>query len=62
MKKDEIIGKKQKYVFNCAATYFKEPMVIDRAKGQYVWDIEGNQFLDFLGESSRSAWAIRIQR
>ncbi len=49
MKKDEIIGKKQKYVFNCAATYFKEPMVIDRAKGQYVWDIEGNQFLDFLG-------------
>ena len=49
MTKDEIIRKKQEYVFNCVTTYFKDPMVIDHAKGQYVWDIEGKQFLDFLG-------------
>jgi len=49
MTKEEIIRKKQEFVFNCAATYFKDPMVIDHAKGQYVWDIDGNQFLDFLG-------------
>ncbi len=49
MTKEEIIRKKQEYVFNCAATYFKEPLVIDHAKGQYVWDFDGNQFLDFLG-------------
>src|SRR5664279_5645175 len=49
MTKDEIIRKKQEYIFNCAATYFKDPMVIDHAKGQYIWDIDGKQFLDFLG-------------
>ena len=49
MTKDEIIRKKQEYLFNCVTTYFKDPMVIDHAKGQYVWDIEGKQFLDFLG-------------
>jgi 4-aminobutyrate aminotransferase len=49
MTKDEIIRKKQEYIFNCVTTYYKEPMVIDHGKGQYVWDIEGKQFLDFLG-------------
>src|SRR5271157_3789325 len=49
MTHDEIIRKKQEYIFNCVTTYFKDPMVIDHAKGQYVWDIEGKQFLDFLG-------------
>src|SRR5215467_2685941 len=49
MTKDEIIRKKQEFVFNCATTYFKEPLVIDHAKNQYVWDIDGNQYLDFLG-------------
>jgi 4-aminobutyrate aminotransferase len=49
MTKDEVIAKKQQYLFNCQTTYYKEPMVMDHAKGQYVWDIEGKQFLDFLG-------------
>ncbi len=49
MTKDEIIRKKQQFMFNCQTTYFKDPMVIDHAKGQYVWDIEGKQYLDFLG-------------
>src|SRR5580698_10602730 len=49
MTKNEIIRKKLEFVFNCTTTYFKEPMVIDHAKGQYVWDIDGKQFLDFLG-------------
>ena len=49
MTKDEIVRKKQEYLFNCVTTYFKDPMVIDHAKGQYVWDSEGKQFLDFLG-------------
>jgi 4-aminobutyrate aminotransferase len=49
MTKDEIIRKKQQYLFNCVTTYFKDPLVIDHAKGQYVWDVEGKQYLDFLG-------------
>ena len=49
MTKDKIIRKKQEYIFNCVTTYFKDPLVIDHAKGQYVWDLEGKQYLDFLG-------------
>jgi 4-aminobutyrate aminotransferase-like enzyme len=49
MNREEIVRKKQEYIFNCVSTYFKDPMVIDHAKGQYVWDSEGKQFLDFLG-------------
>jgi 4-aminobutyrate aminotransferase len=49
MTKDEIIRKKQEYIFNCVTTYFKDPLVIDHAKGQYVWDLDGKQYLDFLG-------------
>ena len=49
MTKDEIIRKKQEYIFNCVTTYFKDPLVIDHAKGQYVWDPDGKQYLDFLG-------------
>jgi 4-aminobutyrate aminotransferase len=49
MTKDEIIRKKQQYLFNCVTTYFKDPLVIDHAKNQYVWDLDGKQYLDFLG-------------
>jgi 4-aminobutyrate aminotransferase len=49
MTKDEIIRKKQEYIFNCVSTLFKDPLVIDHAKGQYVWDLDGKQYLDFLG-------------
>ena len=49
MTRDEIIRKKQEYVFNCVTTYFKDPLVIDHAKGQYVWDLDGKRYLDFLG-------------
>jgi 4-aminobutyrate aminotransferase len=49
MTKDEIIQKHQQYIFKCITTYFKDPLVIDHAKGQYVYDLEGRQYLDFLG-------------
>jgi len=49
MTRDEIIRKKQEYIFNCVTTYFKDPLVIDHAKGQYVWDLDGKRYLDFLG-------------
>jgi 4-aminobutyrate aminotransferase-like enzyme len=47
--KDEIIQKHQAYLWKCATTYYKDPLVIDHAKGQYVYDIAGRQYLDFLG-------------
>jgi 4-aminobutyrate aminotransferase-like enzyme len=49
MTKDEIIRKHKEYLFSCVTTYYKDPVVIDHAKGQCVWDSEGKQYLDFLG-------------
>jgi 4-aminobutyrate aminotransferase-like enzyme len=49
MTKQEIILANQRYLFPSVFHYFKEPLVIDRAKDQHVWDADGNQYLDFFG-------------
>jgi 4-aminobutyrate aminotransferase-like enzyme len=49
MKKQEIIDKQKKYLFSCVGTYYDEPLVVDHAKGNYVYDAEGKEFLDFFG-------------
>ncbi|MEJ2008101.1 MAG: aspartate aminotransferase family protein [Acidobacteriota bacterium] len=49
MTKDEIVRKHKDYLFNCVATYYKDPLVLDHGKGQYLYDLEGKQYLDFLG-------------
>lgn len=49
MTKQEIILANQQHLFPSVFHYFKEPLVVTRAKDQYVWDIDGNQYLDFFG-------------
>src|SRR5277367_2333371 len=49
MTKQEIILANQQYLFPSVFHYFKDPMVVTRAKDQYVWDADGNQYLDFFG-------------
>ena len=49
MNKQEIILANQQYLFPSVFHYYKEPLVVTRAKDQYVWDIDGNQYLDFFG-------------
>ena len=49
MNKDEIVRKHKDYLFNCVATYYKDPLVLDHGKGQYLCDVDGKQYLDFLG-------------
>ncbi len=49
MTKDELITKHKQYLFKCVTTYYKDPLVIDHAKNQYIWDLDGRQYLDFLG-------------
>jgi len=48
MTKDEIIAKHREYLFPCVATYYKEPLVLSRGKGQFVYDVEGREYLDFF--------------
>ena len=49
MTKQEIIRMHKEYIFSCVSTYYKDPLVVDHAKAQHVWDLEGRQYLDFLG-------------
>src|SRR3954454_9528218 len=49
MTKDEIILANQEFLFPSVFHYYKDPLVVTRAKDQYVWDADGNQYLDFFG-------------
>ena len=49
MNKDEIILANKEFLFPAIFHYFKEPLVVSHAKNQYVWDADGNQYLDFFG-------------
>ena len=49
MTKDEILLANQEFLFPSVFHYYQEPLVIARAKNQYVWDADGNQYLDFFG-------------
>ena len=41
----QVLADGQKYVMN---TYGRLPMVIDRGEGCYVWDLDGNRYLDLV--------------
>jgi 4-aminobutyrate aminotransferase len=49
MTKDEIVLAQREFLFPAVFHYYKEPLVVSRAKDQYVWDADGNQYLDFFG-------------
>ena len=49
MTKNEIILANREYLFPSVFHYYKDPLVIERAKDQYVWDADGRQYLDFFG-------------
>ena len=49
MDKQEILLAQKEFLFPAVFHYFKEPLVVSHAKDQYVWDVDGNQYLDFFG-------------
>ena len=49
MTKDEILIASQDYLFPAVFHYYKEPLVIARAKNQFVYDSDGRAYLDFFG-------------
>lgn len=49
MTKHEILLAQKEFIFPAVFNYFKEPLVVSHAKDQYVWDADGNQYLDFFG-------------
>ena len=49
MEKKEIYEKHQKYLVPCVANYYKEPLILERGKGKYLYDMDGREYLDFFG-------------
>ncbi len=49
MTKDQILKKHKQYLFPSISTYYAEPLVTDHASMQYLWDSDGNKYLDFFG-------------
>ena len=49
MTKQEILIADREFLFPALFHYFREPMVVTHAKDQWVWDADGNQYLDFFG-------------
>jgi acetylornithine/N-succinyldiaminopimelate aminotransferase len=45
MNSSEIIGQFQRYV---VPNYRRYPVALARGEGSYVWDVEGNRYLDFF--------------
>ncbi len=45
----EIVSKHKKYLWPSVTNYFQQPLVADRGDMQYLWDLEGNKYLDFFG-------------
>jgi 4-aminobutyrate aminotransferase-like enzyme len=49
MTADEIVLAGQEYLFPAVFHYYREPLVVARAKDQFVYDAEGRSYLDFFG-------------
>jgi 4-aminobutyrate aminotransferase len=49
MTKDEILLAHKEFLFPAVFHYFREPLVVRSAKNQFVYDTEGNEYLDFFG-------------
>ena len=45
----DLISKQKEFIWPCAATYYGEPLALERGEGMYVWDTEGNRYLDCFG-------------
>lgn len=48
MDKQEILLAQKEFLFPAVFHYYKDPLIVTRAKDQHVWDIDGNQYLDFF--------------
>jgi 4-aminobutyrate aminotransferase len=46
---EEVVRKHKEYLWPAVTNFYKEPLVADHASMQHVWDVEGNQYLDFFG-------------
>ncbi len=46
---EEVVRKHKEFIWPSVANYYQHPLVANHASMQYLWDIEGNKYLDFFG-------------
>ncbi len=46
---EEVIRKHKEFLWPAVTNYYQHPLVADHGSMQYLWDIEGNKYLDFFG-------------
>lgn len=45
----EAVRKHKEFLFPAVANYYQEPIELVRGEGEYVWDSDGNRYLDCFG-------------
>ena len=43
------VEKHKEFLFPAVATYYQEPLALVKGEGEYVWDDQGNKYLDAFG-------------
>jgi len=46
---EEVVRKHKEFIWPSVANYYEHPLVADHGSMQYLWDVEGNKYLDFFG-------------
>jgi 4-aminobutyrate aminotransferase len=46
---DNLLARTRAVLPSWLAIYYQEPIEIERGEGRYVWDADGNRYLDFFG-------------
>ena len=49
MSKDKILSQREAYVYPTKVPYYKDPLHLVKAKGSYVYDDKGQEYLDVIG-------------
>lgn len=49
IRSEEVVRKHKEYLWPAVTNYYREPLVAERGAMQYLWDVEGNKYLDFFG-------------
>jgi 4-aminobutyrate aminotransferase-like enzyme len=47
--REEINRKQKEFIFPSVTNYYADPVPMDHASMQHVWDVEGKKYLDFFG-------------
>src|SRR5881227_1682286 len=45
----EIVRKHKEFLFPAVATYYQEPLALEKGEGFHVWDDKGDKYLDCFG-------------